>query len=116
MALLTVMVYPVDGAPYVLGMPNTLEAMQGVVGGYIEAVKVADDLNLVCNEEGIGLGLMPNPHTEIDGHPLSDRVRLPDGRHILGTFFVCGPVDDDGEFTDVPDRMLSGNRDPVTHR
>lgn len=31
---------------------NTLEAFQKAVGGYIETVTVAEDLVLVCNEEG----------------------------------------------------------------
>ena len=31
---------------------NTLEAFQQAVGGYIEAVTIATDLVLICNEEG----------------------------------------------------------------
>lgn len=33
-------------------VPNTLEALQGLVGGYIETVTVATDAVIICNEEG----------------------------------------------------------------
>ena len=36
---------------------NRLEAFQKAVGGYIEAVTVAEDLVLICNEEGRLMGL-----------------------------------------------------------
>ena len=36
---------------------NTLEAFQKAVGGYIEAVTVAEDLVIICNEEGWLRGL-----------------------------------------------------------
>ena len=36
---------------------NSLEAFQKAVGGYIEAVTVASDLVLICNEEGRLLNL-----------------------------------------------------------
>lgn len=38
-------------------LDNTLEAMQRFVGGYIEIVRLSDDLALVCNEEGKLQGL-----------------------------------------------------------
>ena len=43
----------VDGGWAVRMMPNTLEALQAAVGGYIETVKLTTELTLVCNEEGI---------------------------------------------------------------
>ena len=39
---------------------NTLEAMQKLVGGYIEAVSKGD-YAIICNEEGRIKGLKPNP-------------------------------------------------------
>lgn len=41
-------------------IPNTLEELQGIVGGYIETVRFASDCTIVCNEEGKLLGLAPN--------------------------------------------------------
>ena len=36
---------------------NTLEAFQEAVGGYIETVTIAEDLVIICNEEGRLMGL-----------------------------------------------------------
>lgn len=41
-------------------MSNSLEAFQAAVGGYIEAVTLASDAAVICNEEGRLLGLKPN--------------------------------------------------------
>lgn len=48
--------------PIVANIPNTLEALQKAVGGHIEAVTIASDLVLICNEEGLLMGL-PYNHT-----------------------------------------------------
>lgn len=32
---------------------NTLEAFQKAVGGWVEAVTIAEDLVIICNEEGL---------------------------------------------------------------
>lgn len=40
--------------------PNELSALQNFVGGYIETVTLAEDVVLVCNEEGRLQGLAPN--------------------------------------------------------
>lgn len=40
--------------------PNTLEAFQKAVGGYIEAVAVSHHVVLICNEEGRLIGLPEN--------------------------------------------------------
>ena len=68
-------------------IPAGLESYQEIVGGYIAHVPLMiDDLVLICNEEGIPLGLSPN------------RVhRWPNGETemIRGDFFVCRVLDDD---------------------
>ena len=68
-------------------VPNTLEALQELVGGYIETVTVATDLVIICNEEG---RLMDLPYNcEVCGVP------------FVGTILFVGV---DGEdFTDCPD-------------
>lgn len=60
-------------------MENTLEAMQSMVGGYIEMVSLDERTLLVCNEEGKLMGLEGNRRLGSD--------------IIAGTFFVVG---DDG--------------------
>ncbi len=58
--------------PEIIDIPNTLEALQEKVGGYIETVTFATDACIVCNEEGRLLG-------------------LPDNCWLLGVHFV-GPI------------------------
>ena len=48
---LTVLKVEPGKAPEEVTIPNTLDAMQYVVGGYIEVVYL-EDACLVCNEEG----------------------------------------------------------------
>lgn len=47
--------------PAVVEMENTLTALQKSVGGYIETVRITSDACLICNEEGLLIGLEPNP-------------------------------------------------------
>lgn len=68
-------------------MPNTLEAFQKLVGGYIEAIPVTNRMIIICNEEGKLLDLPQN--FELFGSDI-----------ICGTAIFCGV---DGEdFGDVP--------------
>lgn len=86
--------------PEVIEIDHTLEAMQAVVGGYIEAVYPFDDeVALVVNEEG-----------KINGLPLNrflfdDDVNLID--IIVGTFFICGAPSDSDSFADIPDELIN---------
>ena len=77
---MTVLVVEPMKRPYAKTIPNTLEAMQKLVGGHIEAVYPFDDpVAIVCNEEGKLLGLPPN--------------RLL--RYEDGTFFLAGVDEED---------------------
>ena len=76
-------------APRALDIEHSLKAMQELVGGTIEAIyPFADNVALVCNDEGKLLGL-----------PLNRAVRDPATGQILdiiaGTFFICGLSEDD---------------------
>ena len=73
-------------------IPHTLEALQKVVGGNIEAVYPwrDDKVALVCDEEGF-----------INEKPLN-RLIMP-GMLIAGTFFICGLGEED--FTDLSDDL-----------
>ena len=80
-------------------IPHTLEAMQSVVGGYIQAIYPYEDMvAIVCNEEGKLIGLEPNR-----------AIRSQDSGEILdiisGTFFVCGLNEDD--FSSLTENQLS---------
>ena len=78
-------------APRRADIEPELENLQAIVGGYIELVTPFEDrIGLVCNEEGLILGL-----------PFNRMVapRMP----IFGPFFLCGLGEED--FTDLPDEL-----------
>lgn len=67
-------------------IPNTLEELQGYVGGYIEVWPLAPGAVIICNEEG-----------KLLGRPFNFRLRWED---FVGPVIFCGV---DGEdFTDWP--------------
>lgn len=74
--------------PYEKEIDGSLESMQAIVGGLVEAIYPFEDeeLALICNEEGKLLGL-----------PYNRALRDEDGRIydvIAGTFFLCrAPAD-----------------------
>ena len=72
--------------PYVTNISNNLKNLQNFVGGNIEFVRVFSDCGIICNEEGLLLGLPEN--CNILGH------------YFVGDLFFVGV---DGEdFTDCP--------------
>lgn len=73
--------------PYEKEIPNTLEAKQKIVGGYIETTCILDDEDvvLICNEEGKMNGMKPNRDIGYD--------------IIFGPFIITGEVDEEGNFT-----------------
>ena len=85
--------------PETVTIPHTLEAMQQVVGGNIEAIYPFDDeVALICNEEGKLLGQQPNRAIRDDA--TGEVIEI-----ICGTFFICGLTHDDfGSLT--PERIL----------
>lgn len=72
--------------PRHVNVSNSLEALQKNVGGYIEAVTIATDLVIICNEEGLLRGL-----------PYNCRVC---GVDFVGTILMVGR--DGEEFADLP--------------
>jgi hypothetical protein len=67
--------YPSAGeAPQTIDLPKTLEAMQALVGGYVELVRMGK-YNVYCNEDGRSKGLPPNR-------------ALPGGPPIVGPFYI----------------------------
>lgn len=78
---LRVLVKKVGEAPEVETIPNTLAALQGIVDGYIEAVRFAKGIVLLCNKEG-----------KLESKPLNFRST---SGEIVGD--VCFVGADDGE-------------------
>ena len=72
---------------------DSLREMQEIVGGRIEAIYpfADEEIALVCNEEGLLLGLPPNRGLRDENSDLYDIV--------CGTFFLCGAPSDGESFT-----------------
>lgn len=69
---------------------NSLEAMQKLVGGYIEVVHMFDNVCMVCNEEGKLMGLEPN-------------LVLRNGDVVVGDIFFV-EFDEEGEMKSFDNR------------
>lgn len=69
---------------------NSLEAMQKLVGGYIEVVYMFDNVFMVCNEEGKLIGLEPN-------------LVLGNGDVVVGDIFFV-EFDEEGEMKSFDNR------------
>ena len=72
--------------PEFIEIPETLEAYQAEVGGYIEMVRVTSDLVILCNEEG-----------KLQGLPRNCRLF---GETFVGTLLFVGTRGE--HFADVP--------------
>ena len=85
---ITVLIVEPSKSPRITEIPNTLESLQQIVGGYIQALyPFADPVALICNEEGKLLGLPWN-------RPLFDEDwQIYD--IIVGTFIIAGLTEDD---------------------
>jgi len=77
--------------PFMVWTQNNLETLQGLVGGYIETVTLAEDLVLICNEEGFLRGL-PDC-CELCGMRLVGTIAL---AGVKGTEFSDVPMDYEG--------------------
>ena len=77
-------------APRTVTIPNTLDALQAIVGGHIQAVPLEADVELICNEEGKLMGLPPNRQVGCD--------------IIVGTFLVVGVSGEN--FSSLPDEKM----------
>ena len=87
-------------APKTVEIDGSLESMQKLVGGYIEAIYPFEDseICLVCNEEG-----------KLEGLPLNRALYDTEGEIydvIAGSFFVCSAPSDSESFASIEDEKL----------
>lgn len=61
-----VIIKEVEKNPRIEVIENDLETLKSIVGGYIEVVRLEDDILLICNEEGKLKDLPPNFSTGYD--------------------------------------------------
>ena len=86
--MLKVLVVPVGEAPRVQTIDRGLAPMQQLVGGYIEAIPLAQNVDAFCNEEGRLQGLPRNRWVErIQGY-------------VCGAFFISRH-DEEGNAVDL---------------
>lgn len=82
---------------------GSLEGMQQVVGGYIQAIYPFEDpVALVCNEEGKNLDLPFNRALQDEDGDIYDL--------IAGTFFICGAPLGRESFTSLKEDLLEKYR------
>ena len=85
--------------PVAKEIDSSLEAMQKVVGGYIQALFPFDEpVALVCNEEGKLLGLPFNRALLDENGKMYDIV--------TGTFFLCSAPPDEENFCSLSDEQI----------
>jgi len=88
--------------PYETDIEHSLESMQKVVGGDIQAVYPYNDpVALVCNDNG-----------KIEGLPLNRALKDGSGKIydiVAGTFFIVGLSEDD--FTDLSPEFMEKYRE-----
>ena len=84
--------------PRLVTVEHTLENLQALVGGFIEAVYPWEDpVGVVCDEDGIANGKQPNRLlTDDNGNPYDV---------LKGTFFICGRGKED--FCSISDELAA---------
>lgn len=88
-------------APRAKELADSLEAMQAVVGGLIQAVYPFEEpVALVCNEEGKLMGLPPN-------RMLRDPETGEVYDVICGTFFLCAAPPDSDSFQSLTEEQIA---------
>ena len=86
--------------PFVKEIDDSLEGMQNIVGGTIQAIYPFDnpEIALLCNDDGKLIGL-----------PLNRALRDKSGEIydiIAGTFFVCSAPSSSDEFESLTDDQI----------
>lgn len=76
-----------DKPSYRKTIPNTLEAFQDIVGGYIEVVPLYGNIRMIVNEEGKLLSLPKNKAATELYHKISD--------YIVGTAIITATRGED---------------------
>ena len=87
--------------PEVIEIENTLQAMQSLVGGFIEVIPY-DYYELVCNEEGKIMGLYPNVGFDYDV--------------INGNFFIANDDYETGDFASLTDKNIEKIKEDLKAR
>lgn len=85
---------------------QSLEDMQSVVGGYIEAVNLDLFGTLFCNENFIAENMPTNILASYLHHSLAAMFGNVSRLMLCGDTFVVGPTDDEGDETDITEHTI----------
>jgi len=122
--MIRVVHFPVDGPPEVRTIDmepatHNLDAVRGFLGGWPGYLPLplhlgVRDMEICFDDDGLLRRLPPNQNTVVAGIPINRLVRLADGLHLTGPFFVARTTGDDrGYFVDLHDEditLLLGKR------
>ena len=98
-----ILVVEPERRPEVKEIDGSLKAMQGIVGGYIQAIYPFDDsVALVANDEGKLMNLPANRGLRDKNGKIYDIV--------AGTFFLCGASVDCDHFTSLTQEQIERYR------
>ena len=88
-------------APEVMEIKNSLEAMQSVVGGMIQAVYPFEEpVAMIVNDEGKLMGLEMNRSLRTADTDIIYDI-------VCGPMFLCGAPADNDRFTDLTEEQLA---------
>lgn len=94
-----ILVVEPERRPEVKEIDGSLESMQEVVGGLIQALYLFDEpVALVCNDEGKLMNLPANRGLRDKNGQIYDIV--------CGTFFICGASADSDHFTSLTQEQI----------
>lgn len=71
---------------------DSLDTLQTAVGGWVQAIDLATDLTMWCNEEGKLVGLPHNPYAQ----HMWDKAFGAQTDYIVGDIVLTGGADDEG--------------------
>lgn len=90
-----------EKAPRTMELDGSLKSMQALVGGTIQAIyPFAEEIALVCNDDGKLLGLPLNRALREDATGAVYEI-------IAGTFFLCGAPADAENFVSLTEEQLN---------
>jgi hypothetical protein len=72
---------------------DSLQTLQTAVGGWVQAIDLASDLSMWCNEEGKLTGLPHNPYAQF----MWDKVFGAHTDYLVGDIVLTGGTDSEGE-------------------
>ena len=94
-----VLVVEPEHRPEAKEIDDSLKEMQGIVGGYIQALYPFEEpVALVCNDEGKLMDLPANRGLRDENGQMYDI--------IFGTFFLCGAPADSDHFTSLTPEQI----------